>query len=317
MKKAKTTYFLLFFIILLALGGCSGNGPAVQVEEETPVKPPSAEEIKQIDIEFADNTFAIPNDMAMFHSASTMYPVDNDMEELFLNFKGQDENVCMLRASQLTAEITETEDADAAMRLYCDPVNYNSADIVFEETTLHEYFYVQSGITTTLEDKTNSTFTLIPKYTDKIYSVTFLSDSNGTPVCSVDDTKIILNSLQRYSGVELKDDYFYSVFRRFLDKQSQELYKYKAYQHVPVLADEATCDLDSDTQYYLDLESGLYTLEALEGEGEVAIEDSRFGSRVLMLGYNSTNAPITLSNITLVHGGGIKTNLGLKIRIIK
>ncbi len=314
MKKMK--YAVLAVVSSLILAGCNSGAEVQQPVEEIPQE--VIEEPKNsVDIAFGGKDFSVPLDFAMYHTSQGMYPVSSDAEELFFTIKGQNSDVCMLRTATLSSSVTRVEDADEVIKKYCDPSYYNAAEIVFDEIGLYDAFYTHVGIATTLEDKTDSVFTLIPRNTNEIYSITFAADHNGTPLCSVEDTKTILNSLQRYSGVDLQDDFFYQIFRQFMDAQSRELYKYRSHTPVPVLVDEAFCDLDADTTYYLGLESGLYSIEALEGEGEITIEDSRFGTRVMLLGYDSANAPIHLPNVTLVHGGGITTNLGLRIRIVK
>lgn len=317
MKKSFSA-ILVLLIPIMALGGCSTpqKDTTVQVAEEVPEQIQS--EPADIKIQFGEKEFYIPDTLAIYHSANGMYPVPSDEEELFLSYKGQQaQNVCMLREAKLTTPVSRVEDADAIMKKYCDPAYYNSSEMVFGEIGLYDAFYTQSSVTTTLEDVGNSVFTLIPKNTNEIYSVTFLADNNGFPVCSTEDVKTILNSMQQLLDVSLEPDFFYQIFRQFLENQSRELYKYKNSSAVPVLVSEAFCDLDSDTSYYLGLETGLYTIETLEGEGEITLEDSRFGTRVMMLGYDSANAPIRLPDVTLVHGGGIKTNMGLRIRIVK
>ncbi len=316
MNKKTVSLLFSYIFFLLTLAGCASSGTTEQVVVEEPTEI-IEEDIKSVDVPFAQKDFAIPYDFALFHTAVGMYPVSVDVDELYFTLKGEKEDVCMLRSAHLTSNVTNVNDADAVIKSYCDASYYNSSEIVYGKTDLYESFYVQPSITTTLEDKTNSIFTLIPKNSNEIYSVTFMSDKNGNPLCAVDDTKIVLNSLQKYSGVPLEENFFYRIFRQFLDNQARELVKYKQYAAIPVLADEASCDLEAETTYYLGLDTGLYTIETLEGEGEVLVEDSRFGTRVLLLGYDSANAPIHLPDVTLVHGGGIKTNMGLRIRIVK
>ena len=199
----------------------------------------------------------------------------------------------------------------------CSAEYYNAFDIVYSDTMLCDSYYIQSAVTTTLEDKTNAIFSVVPKGTSKIYSITFMADQNGFPVCGEEDIKIVLASLQGYVDPQRTDDYFYQMFNQFLMQQKRELTKYRNCEHIPVLKDEQEFVLEPETTYYLELETGLYTLCTLEGEGEIEIEDSRFGLRHSMLGYDSANAPINLQSVTLVHGGGITTNMGLRISIVK
>lgn len=315
MKKTLTILCFLILLILPMLVGCTSSPETTAQAAVEEVK--SDETNNPVNIIFASKDFMIPTDLAIYHSPDGFYPVNSDIEELFMTFKGQKGDVCMLRMGNLSSAVTRVENAESIIKNFCNAAYYNASEIVFDEIGLYDAFYTMTGVSTTLEDTTVSVFTLIPKNTNEIYSVTFASDGNGTPVISTEDVQIILNSLQKYSGVKLEKNFFYQIFTQFLARQSQELYKYKGNDVIPPLVDEAFCDLDSDKTYYLGLDTGLYTIETLEGEGEILVEDPRFGIRVLLLGYDSANAPIRLPNVTLVHGGGIKTNMGLRIRIVK
>lgn len=300
------------------LSGCMFDTPQ-QVEAQTPIAVEEPEPIKtSIPVSFAGSEFDMPLNMAIYHTPNSMRSIPNDLDECFFDHKGEKEDVCLLRAGKLSSIVASTEQADNVMKQFCQAEYYGGVDICYDDTLLVDVLYLQNSVVTGVDDRSYITLTMIPKATDMIYSITFKCDEDEQIIVADNDIKIMLNSLQNYTGTAIKEDFFYTTFITYIKSNLRELESPSTYMpNIPPLKDERSVVVESDQQYYLDLKTGLYFIEVVEGEGEVLIEDGRFGTRKALMGYDSANAPAELSDVTLVHGGRLQTNMGLKIRITK
>lgn len=303
-------------VLCSILCGCSGSGQQEPAQTVTIVEEPAVIQTS-IPVSFMGAEFDMPLDMAIYHTPNTMSSIENDVDECFFDYKGIKEDVCLLRAGKLSSPVTSTEQADSVMKQFCQPQYYGGVDAVYDETQLYEVVYTMNVLVTGIDDRTYMTFTMIPKGKDLVYSITYKCDEDEQILVQDQDVKLMLNSLQKYTGENIKEDFFYNVFTLYIKTVARELISHGNMPSVPPLKDERSVVVIPDQQFFLELKTGLYSIEVVEGEGEVIIEDQRFGTRSCLMGYNSANAPAALSDVTLVHGGKIQTNMSLKIRITK
>lgn len=305
---------IIALLIGLLLVGCTGN-TVTTIEEPIIEEKPVIKEKEPI--AFAGKSFEVPSSMAIFHNAHDFPGVMVDSDMVYLTVKGNTEDLCALRYGKLSAAVTSTEKADEIMKAFCKPEQYGSVDVAYSDTALCGTFYYQMAITTALNEQEYVFLSMVPKNTSDVYSVTFKADESSVPLCTENETKVILNSLQTYTGYELNQDYFYNCLLGFIKTKTMEMNSFKNLTHVPALRDEDIYTILPGQEYYLELDTGIYEIAHVEGAGDVYIEDSRFGVRTCMMGYTSDNSADVISNVTLVHGGKIYTTLGLEVKIIQ
>lgn len=310
--KYKTILIILFSCLIFT--GCASDSVA-EIQEPIVEEQPVIKEKEPI--AFSGKSFDVPSSMAIFHNSHDFPGVMVDSDVVYLTVKGDTEDLCAVRYGKLSAPVSSTEKADEIMRAFCKPEQYGSADVAYSDTTLCDTFYYQMAVTTALNEQEYTVLSMVPKNMTDVYSVTFKADENSMPICTENEAKILLNSLQTYTGYDLNQDYFYNNLMGFIKTKTMEMSSYEEFTHVPALRDEDYFNILPEQEYYLDLDTGIYEIVHVEGAGDVYIEDSRFGIRTCMMGYTSDNSADAISNVTLVHGGRIYTTLGLEVRIIQ
>ena len=311
----KMKCLLIIFVCGILLTGCFLKNA---VMEDIPEINMAEENIKEKEvISFSDKKIEIPSDMAIFHTSHDFKTITTDSDTLYLTLKGDIEDLCILRCGKISSTVNTAEKADEIIKSFNKPELYNATDIFFGETLLDEVFYYQNALTTALDDTQYAIVSMIPKYGSDVYTVIFKADDMSIPICNDADVKIILNSFQNCMGYTTNEDFLYKMLNTFIKTRTKDIANPRGFINVPSLKDETSYTILPNQEYFLDLTTGIYDIELVEGKGDLYVEDARYDVRSCMMGYASDNSYDLLKDVTLVHGGKIYTTLGLTIKIIK